>query len=81
MQVSSYRRWKSVDGCEIVETAFFDPVKETRKVRPGANKERREAVGFQASRGVLFRFEVEMARAKTAQQCPDNGRVFVEAGK
>jgi hypothetical protein len=43
-------------------TAFFDPVKETRKVRPGVDKERREVVGFQASRGVLLGFEVEMAR-------------------
>jgi hypothetical protein len=33
-------------------------------------------VGFQASRGVLFRFEGEAVEAKTAQQCPDNGRVY-----
>jgi len=41
---------------------FFEPVKETRKVRPGIDKERREVVGFQASRGVLLGFEIEMAR-------------------
>lgn len=61
MQMSKYRR--CTEGKRVSSgTAFFDPVKETRKVRPGVDKERREVVGFQASRGVLLGFEVEMAR-------------------
>ena len=70
-------------GVRLSEQRSSIQSKKRARSGPGQTKseERRWAVGFQASRSVLFRFEVEMARAKTAQQCPDNGRVFVEAGK